>query len=183
MSHSNARFERTIKRISTEAFWLYIYHKAICGLDVDSIGLDFFRVSLNALKDARLIRLIRILEDDNQTASFWYLVRSNESLIKSQAKQMQCDLSKIRYVADRLRIIRDKTFVHIDKQQVFDPPSLYKAAGITHDEIDQVINSIWRLMKSLYLVVFGKEIQCDNYDGNDIRQLAALRDKSLGTNA
>jgi hypothetical protein len=55
-------------------------------MKVDAIGLDFFRVSLNALKDARLIRLIRVLENDSQTASFWYLLKANEKIMKTAAK-------------------------------------------------------------------------------------------------
>jgi hypothetical protein len=70
--HSDDRFNQTVKRIGAEAFWLHTYQSAIDSMKrVDAIGLDFFRVSLNALKDARLIRLIRALEDDSQTASFW----------------------------------------------------------------------------------------------------------------
>ena len=49
---SDARFRRTVERIGAEAFWLRTYQAAINGMKVDAIGLDFFRVSLNALKDA-----------------------------------------------------------------------------------------------------------------------------------
>lgn len=81
VSHSDERYKRTVERIGAEAFWLHTYQKALCGLTIDAIGLDFFRVSMNALKDARVIRLVRVLEDDSSVASFWYLVRSNEKLI------------------------------------------------------------------------------------------------------
>src|SRR5678816_2797089 len=122
-STSDARFKRTVERIGAEAFWLRTYQAAICGMKVYAIGLDFFRVSLNALKDARLIRLIRALEDDSQTASFWYLLKSNERLVSMAAKQGGLDLAELRKVADGLVGIRNKTFVHIDKDGVFDPQS------------------------------------------------------------
>ncbi len=56
------------------------------------MGLDFFRVALNSLKDARLIRLIRVLEDDSQTASFWYLLKTDEKQVRSAAKCSGLDL-------------------------------------------------------------------------------------------
>ena len=146
MSHSNERFNRTVERIGAESYWLYTYHKAICGLGVDAIGLDFFRVALNALKDARLIRLIRILEDDSQCASFWYLHKSNTKLVTQIAKDTNLDLNLIRSVSDRFLGIRNKTFVHIDKDVVFDPQKMYRDAGITHDEVENVIESMWRFM-------------------------------------
>ena len=179
------RFNRTVCRIAAEAFWLRTYQAAIEGMRVEAIGLDFFRVSLNALRDARLIRLMRVLENDSQTASFWYLLRSNEQLIEGAAKEAEgmrveaigldffrvslnalrdarlirlmrvlendsqtasfwyllrsneqliegaakeadLDLSVLRDVAGKLRGIRNKTFVHIDKEGVFDPQQYYK---------------------------------------------------------
>ena len=104
-STSDARFKRTVERIGAEAFWLRTYQAAICGMKVHAIGLDFFRVSLNALKDARLVRLIRLLEDDSQTASFWYLVRSNARLVR-KAEEGRLDLDELQTIAGKLRGIR-----------------------------------------------------------------------------
>ena len=100
-AHSDARFRRTVERIAAEAYWLDTYQNAINGMKgVDAIGLDFFRVSLNALKDARLVRLIRVLEDDSQTASFWYLLQCNACLAKKAAKKAGLDLVELRQIAD-----------------------------------------------------------------------------------
>lgn len=179
MSHSDKRFDQTVERISAEAFWLYTYQKAICGLCVDAIGLDFFRVSLNALKDARLIRLIRILEDDPQTASFWYLYKSNEKLLKKAAKACGFDLDWAKEISDKFLGIRNKTFVHIDKVGVFDTQKFYDEAGITHDDVDKMIVGLWEVMQALHIEVLGREIKCDDYTGEDIKHLADLRDKEL----
>lgn len=180
MVHSDKRYSRTVERIAAEAFWLYPYQKALCGLTVDAIGLDFFRVSMNALKDARIIRLIRVLEDDSKVASFWYLFRANEKLMKQVAKETTFDIELARSLAAKFLGIRNKTFVHIDKERVFDPSELYKEADITHRDIDDFINSLWRLMQKLHVAVIGEEIKCDDdYTGEDIRHLADLRDREL----
>ena len=183
MLHSDERYKRTVERIGAEAFWLYTYQKALCGLTVDAIGLDFFRVSMNALKDARIIRLIRVLEDDSKVASFWYLVRANEKLIDRAARKASFDIDLARRLADKFLGIRNKTFVHIDKDDVFDPSQLYQDASISHREIDEFIRGLWRLMKELHIEVLGEEIQCDDYTGEDIRYLADLRDRALSSGA
>jgi hypothetical protein len=154
-AHSDVRFKRTVERICAEAYWLNTYQSAIDGMKgVDAIGLDFFRVALNALKDARLIRLIRILEDDSQTASFWYLLKSNASLLTRAASAAGLDLSELRRIADALRGVRDKTFVHIDKDGVFDPQSYYLAANLNNDDVGRVIRLFWKAMRALHVEVF-----------------------------
>lgn len=183
MTHSDKRYRRAVERIAAEAFWLHTYQKALLGLTVDAIGLDFFRVSMNALKDARIIRLIRILEDDPKSASFWYLFRADEKRMKAVSKETDFDIDLARRLAERFLGIRNKTFVHIDKERVFDPSELYKEAGITHKEIDDFISGLWRLMQRLHIVVLGKEIECDEYTGKDIKYLASLRDRELSRQA
>lgn len=163
-------------RIGAEAFWLRTYQAAISGMRVHAIGLDFFRVSLNALKDARLVRLIRLLEQGSQSASFWYLLRSNEKLVSDAAKKANLDLHELADVAQRLQGIRNKTFVHIDKDGVFDPQQYYRAAGLNNDKVAEIIERVWNTMQALHVAVFGREIEHDDYTGEDIRYLARLRD-------
>lgn len=183
MSHSDKRYRRAIERIGAEAFWLYTYQKAICGLTVDAVGLDFFRVSLNALKDARIIRLIRVLEDNERVASFWYLFRTNERIFRDISKKVSFNIKLAEELTQKFLGIRDQTFVHIDKTKVFDPEQLYIDANIKHQDIDDFINGLWALMRILHLEILGEEIKCDNYTGEDIKHLAELRDKEMYSNA
>lgn len=178
MSHSDERFKRTVERIGAEAFWLRTYQAAINGMRVEAVGLDFFRVSLNALKDARLIRLIRVLEDDSQTASFWYLLRCNGPLVERAAKKAGIDLAELKQIAGRIRGIRDKTFVHIDKEGVFDPQQYYTDAGLTNNKVADVCDRLFETMKAVHVSVFGTEPPHDIYSGEDIKALARLRDEA-----
>jgi hypothetical protein len=175
-SDLSARFKRTVERIGAEAFWLRTYEAAIEGMRVKSIGLDFFRVSLNSLKDARLVRLIRVLENDSRSASFWYLRRTNAPLIEKAAKSAGLDLAALEVLAEKLVAIRNRTFMHIDKDGVFDPQQLYRDAGITHNQVARAIDGLWSTMKIVHGEVFGEEPRHDVYTGEDIRALAALRD-------
>lgn len=178
-STPDARFKRAIERLTKETFWLKTYQSALDGMaGVTSIGLDFFQVSKTAIEDARLIRLIRVLENDPKTASFWYLHRSNAPVIERAAKVASLDLTELKQVATRLRGIRDKAFVHIDKVGVFDPKHFYQVAGLTEAEICRSIEGLWLTMQKVYADTFGEELRHDVYVGNDIAKLASLRDAS-----
>ena len=176
---SDARFNRTVERIGAEAYWLRTYQDAIGGMKgVHAVGLDFFRLSLNALKDARLVRLIRVLEDDPQTASFWYLHRCNAKLVNKAAKNAGLNLTELRVVSQALLGIRNKTFMHIDKEGVFDPSAYYKAAGLSNDKVGEIISALEETMRNIHHEIFGEEPEGDAFDSTEIRRLAQLRDES-----
>lgn len=177
--HSDARFKRTVERIGAEAYWLRTYQNAINGMKgVNAIGLDFFRVSLSSLKDARLVRLIRVLESDPRTASFWYLHLCNPGLVQKAAKAAGLDLVELQAISQSLVPIRTKTFMHIDKDGVFDPQALYKAAGLNNDKVEDIIRRLEQTMRNVHASAFGEEPQGDDYTGADIKELARLRDEA-----
>jgi hypothetical protein len=180
MRHSNERYERAVRRIGAEAFWLKTYHAAICGMTVHALGLDFFRVSLNSLKEARLLRLIRVLEDKKQVASFWYLLKQHPSQVERAAKRAGLDLVAMKNLAPRLKVIRDETFMHIDRMGVFDSKKPYEKAGVKHAAVESAIVGLWETMRILHLEVLGEELLGDDYSGADVRWLADLRDAALG---
>jgi hypothetical protein len=180
MQHSNARYTHAVRRIGAEAFWLKTYHAAICGMKVKAEGLDFFRVALNALKEARLLRLIRVLEESKQTASFWYVLNQNPSQVTRAAKAAGLDLQALAHLAPRLKIIRDETFMHIDRIGVLNSQTPYAKAGVTHAEVEGAILGLWQTMRFLYLDVLGEELLGDEYSGDDIHWLADLRDAAGG---
>jgi hypothetical protein len=87
-------------------------------------------------------------------------------------------LSELKQIADRIRGIRDKTFVHIDKDGVFDPQQYYKDAGLTNDKVAEVCDRLFETMKAVHVSVFGEEPPHDIYSGEDIKVMARLRDEA-----
>ena len=179
MGHSDDRYKKAIERLSGEAFWLNTYQSAILGMEIDAIGLDFFRVSLNALQDARLVRLIRVLEDHNRVASFWYVLKCNSGLVEKCAKKVGFDIYAARQLSAKLPGIRTQTIMHLDKKGILNTKKVYEEAGVTFKEIDDFIKSMWQLMQLLHVEVLGKEIRFDEYTGEDIKHLADLRDQDI----
>jgi hypothetical protein len=145
-----ARFNTALQRLTDEA------HTLRC----DYAALDSWRarrreyhrsrlVTLmsNALKSDLMIRLCRVFEKSKNVASFWYLHRCEPDRVAR-------DLDKLRYFSDRVKLVRDKAFVHIDKTGVFDPESYYREAAITYDEIRDVIEDLWRTIGRLQAETF-----------------------------
>lgn len=178
-ARSDARFKRTVRRLCYETYWLNAYQIAISELrHIESIGVDFFRVSFVALHDAQLIRLVRILDRNPRAASFWYLHRSDQKLVEMAMKQASLDIADLADVSGQLYPIRNRSFVHIDKKGVFDPQQLYRDAGIDLDRLSIICVRLWEVTKELHRILYNNEFEYDDYQGSDISVLVKLRDKA-----
>ncbi|MBI4611096.1 MAG: hypothetical protein HY726_19075 [Candidatus Rokubacteria bacterium] len=170
------RFARTTKRLLTEVYWLRTEQKALQMLEGrDHIGVDFFLVAYTALGGDRLIRLVRVFENSKKVASFWYLYRCDPKRIEQLLKVTGTQLSELEDLSDRLRVIRNKVFVHIDKQGVFNPSAIYQLAAIKGKSVQQAIEALWHVFSQLYREVTGTDFQYDEYSGDDILRLLELR--------
>jgi hypothetical protein len=149
-------------------------YEALIHYQTGSIILE---QSFNALMGDRLARLIRILENTNDTASFWYLYRCEPTNV---AKDM--DIARLVGLSseDKLKLIRDKTFFHIDKNHVADSHKVYREANIFASEIVWAMQAIWRTLNRLYEERFGSPDSRETLDGmreSFKRDLANLLEK------
>jgi hypothetical protein len=111
----------------------------------------FIQVVPSALQADLQIRLIRILDESRDTSSFWYLCRCEPRKVA-----LNIDLAKLRKFSARLKKVRDKVFVHIDKAAVFDPRAIYEEADIKGSEIVETVENVWRVLNRLYKEYEGK---------------------------
>jgi hypothetical protein len=160
-----ARFDRTLERLLPETHNLMFCQAVFESLSIIATGA-VLKTSLSALKSDRLIRLIRIFEESEATANFWYLLRCEP---KSVGQGL--DVAFLKQFSQKLKLIRDKSFVHIDKDAVFDPDAIYQAAGVTSDEMIRSMGMLWSVLNRLYAQRFGRP-----YSGmtslEDFRQIA-----------
>jgi hypothetical protein len=119
-------------------------------------GSILLEQSFNALMGDRLARLIRMLEDSEETASFWYLHRCEPTNV---AKDI--DIARLEKLSskDKLKLIRDKTFFHIDKDHVADSQAVYRRADIFASEIVWAMEAIWLTLNRLYAERFGQSYE------------------------
>jgi hypothetical protein len=145
-----ARFEATVERLIRELHCLRRVFAAMSAAQGEYSSNLFMHVAGPALQTEMFLRLIRILEA-RKAASFWFLYRCEPPRIAEGI-----DIAKLQDFSDRLKLIRDKVFVHIDKDAVFDPQKAYQDAAISMSEIHDVIETLWTVIDRLYLEQYGR---------------------------
>jgi hypothetical protein len=148
------RFRKTVERLAGEVSLLLADQVALEEL-LEISAPTLIRVCFQALLGDRLARLIRILEDDKrkEVASFWYLLRCEPKRIGLS----EDDEAHLRQLGTRLKLIRDRSFFHIDKSGVLDRPAIYTAAGVTGNDIIRAIEILWTILRKLYSEEFSDQ--------------------------
>src|SRR5216683_1265888 len=110
------RFQRAVSRLLLETHNLRNDQAAVDALSeaAQKSSSPFIAVAAGALQGDRLIRLVRIFEDNSRAASFWYLYRCEPKNIGHGV-----DVARLKDFSKRIKRVRDKTFVHIDKDTSF----------------------------------------------------------------
>lgn len=160
-----ARFDRTLKRLLPETYNLMACQAALEALVGITAG-SILSTAFSALKGDRLIRLIRIFEDSNNTATFWYLLRCEPETVGKDL-----DVAFLKQFSKKLKLIRDKTFVHIDKDAVFDPDAIYRAAGVTPNEMIRAMEMLWPVLNRLHKQRFQAPFPMGDESLNDFREM------------
>jgi hypothetical protein len=52
-------------------------------------------------------------------------------------------MSRLADISERLKSIRDKSFVHIDKEAVFDPEAIYRDANLLGGDLAFAVDFLW----------------------------------------
>jgi hypothetical protein len=138
------RFDRTLRRLLSETHNLMGCQAALEAM-VGLVGGPILQTAFSALKGDRLLRLVRIFEDSKQTANFWYLYRCEPAKVRKGL-----DVEFLRQFSQKIKQVRDKTFVHIDKDAVFDPDRIYLDAKITPNEMIRAMEMLWPVLNRLY---------------------------------
>lgn len=170
---AQARFLRALERFLREMVLLRYQQTALKMLNGRySVGADFFSIAQRGIYGDRLIRLVRLLEDDTDVASFWYLNRCAPCAVSDCLARSGCTLDEIADLSARVKGIRDRVFVHIDKKGLFNPEQIYRDANIEGSQIERVINGLWLSLNTLYETATGNKFKKPpEYDGSDIVKL------------
>lgn len=101
-------------------------------------------------------------------ASFWYLHRYKPQEVESILSAARISIDELRNFSQRLKSVRDKSFVHIDKVGVFDPEKIYEDAEITGNQIRRAVEAVWTVLNTLYQSISRTTFMSDEYSGDDI---------------
>lgn len=173
------RFYRALLRNLHEITRAILERNALIGLEAaeSNHGVDFFRLSYDALFNDMIAHAIKVLDKDPQSATFWYLYRCEKGAIDSFARQRSYDIKSLELLADRIKHIRDKTHFHIDKKGVFDPSDVWNTAGITGNELGQALETVLDILQHLHEIHLRKKFPIPEYDGSDATRIISAAQK------
>ena len=134
-------------------------------------GWDFFRVAYNSLLNDMLAHIIRVLDRDEKSASFWYLHRCREKAIDDFVKQQKLDWSVIEEMARKLKDLRNKTHFHIDRRAVLDPPKVWREADIRGPQLARCLEVLELILQFLYTRDHDFPFDVPSYDGKDVKPI------------
>jgi hypothetical protein len=147
-----ARFNTTLQRLTTEAYNLRCDIAAWAVLQDDGRELvkrvPLFAVCASTLQSDILIRLIRIFDFHPKAPSLWYLLRH------APPPEVVDGIDRLAEFSNQLKKIRDRVFVHIDRDGVFNPESIYRAANIRVPEIRENVDTLWEILARLQRETF-----------------------------
>ena len=185
-AHSTTRYEKALKRNLDELHQAILERRALIGLihtDSESAPtFDFFSIAFIALYNDMVAHTIKVFEYSDDSASFWYIEKSNEAAINKAARSVGVKISDIRNLSAGFEHIRNKTHFHIDKDGVMNPKMVWKDAGVQGDDLGHLLESAASILIHLYEERMGKDYEVSDYDGTDVEGIirSYFKDKPDG---
>ena len=167
--------QRIVARCADELGRSLLYLRAIRGL-VDAQtnhAIDFIRLAYWALHDQMLTHVIKVL-DDREKAGLCSLIESNAETVEALCSEHGLNLALVVRVQPKLKRIRDKTHLHLDKQGVLDPKQVWRAADLSYGELESAMETAFRLLALLHQKLRGAVYELPAYDGADATALAKI---------
>lgn len=167
------RYQRAIDRNLAELQRAILNRTTLLGLE-DAGGLSsiFLQLTYNALFNDYISHCIKVFDLGRQTASFWYIYRTDEKPITASAKRNRIDIEALERVSSKLKHIRDKTHFHIDSEAVIEPKAIWRSAGLSGKELSKAVDAAWVMLKELAAALHLPEVDLPVYDRKIARRIA-----------
>lgn len=161
---ANARLERCI---------LISFDHYLEANGVYHYGENFFTITERALFNCMIGHAIKVLDRNKDSATFWAIFDSAPDKIKNRNCFQTEKLRFLDKLTEKLKIVRDKTHFHIDKNGVLNPQAIWEEAGITGDEFGEGLEYTWSILRELHSVELGRQFHdpCERYNGEDVVQM------------
>lgn len=172
MGH-NPRYRRSLTRNLHELIRTLSYRNAVNALweVAPTTDWSFFTYASLAFHGEMFSHAIKVLDKHKDVASFYYIYRSNPKAVLAELKKCNLTLSDVDQLTAKLKIVRDKTHFHIDRDAVFAPNATWEQANITGTFFNHVVDRLWTVLNSLYSLEFDHDFGQPVYLGQDIKEI------------
>lgn len=143
----NARYAAAIARNLSELQRAKLNRTAMLAIEKEhATGHGIFRIAYFALFNDYIAHAMKVFEGSQRVASFWYLCRTDRHLVDAFLKKTNVDLNSLYEISRKLKIVRDQTHFHIDKDAVLNPKEIWKTAGLKGRELSDTIDLAWNVV-------------------------------------
>ena len=181
---TKSRYQIALERNLCEAEKLILERRILIGIEEagEHFASPFVHITYEGLFNDMIAHAIKIFEDTNDVASFWYIKRCKEEGINSFIKDKGIDIKKLEEITNSLKHIRDKTCFHIDRDAVKDPEKIWAEAGIKGKELANAVDNVWGILNYLFNLEYGRDFILFDYDGKDATLIAKYAEKVIKHN-
>ncbi len=168
---SDARLRSAIDRNLKEATLARYEHVARRGLEAaETFHIwDFFKIAEEALFNDMIGHAIKVLDRDRRSSTFWFVWRLLERDLRPVLESTGVTLSELEDLASRLKIIRDQSHFHIDRDAVKDPGAGWERADIATSQFTRALDAVIVVLLEAHRKVLATEFdEMPPYDGTDI---------------
>lgn len=120
---------------------------------------SFFVVAQDALFNDMVAHMIKVLDQNSQSATFWYVFRCRSNEVKEFIKKENLDFMAIYDIAEKLKVVINTTHFHIDKKAVRDPTAVWSLADITYAEVQENMEALYKILNYLHIKEFNVEFR------------------------
>ncbi len=138
---------------------------------------DFLSIVGHALENDLISHLIKVLDRNKKSSTFWYLYNCQGKIINDFLKKEHIDIKPIETLSNKLKNIRNFTHFHIDKEAVINPNKVWTDEDIRGDLIIQSLNLLWKILNHLHKKRFEVPFPETIYEGEDIPKILEVLKK------
>lgn len=141
-------------------------------------GESFFTISFRALFNDMIAHVIKVLDTNRESANFWYILRVDGPRVKKLKSYSKERINSLKILAEKLKIVRDKTHFHIDKKGVLNPNDVWEMADIKGKELSEGLFYLFSILNEIHQIVLNKSFlfNPEDYDGTDLAKLIDFAD-------
>lgn len=148
----------------------------------DELHEGFLVFAYRALAHDAVSCLMRVLDVDSKSFSFWKISSRFPQTIRMIYAEKGIDTARIRDLRDRLMEARRKLHFHIDKDHAANPDVLWSELAITHKEMFEVALDLANVVSSVLLEQYSFPANLSRYKASDVRPiLDRLNECGLGS--
>jgi hypothetical protein len=118
--------------------------------------------------------MMRVYDEHQEAASLWYLFRVGRAMLLPAFVTTGLSEEDMRGLSTKLKAVRDKTHMHLDKGYVADLKRAWEEDGPKGEEFLGLVSKTADALREAYRVEYGAAFAGARYVGQDIPALIDL---------